>query len=143
MQTIKNIIQTFCYVMAGATINTAIFITVFNRDLSLTVDILWQIIVLAAICSLGNLIYYYQRDLSKRQMKIRIVCHYIYINIVMIGGGFLCDWLSIDYLPEIAVMFVMVAAVYIIIMTVNFHQEEKIAENLNRQLRKRFPSSEE
>jgi Protein of unknown function (DUF3021). len=129
--------------MAGATINTAIFITVFNKDLSLTVDILWQIIVLAAVCSLGNLMYHYHRVLSKRQMKIRMVCHYVYINIVMIGGGFLCGWLSIDYLPEIVVMFVMVAVVYIIIMTVNFHQEEKIAENLNRQLRKRFPSGEE
>jgi len=143
MDKIKNIIKIFLYVVAGMTISTAIFISIFNSDLNMSVSILWQIIIISAVCSLGNFIYHNHSDLSKNEMKIRLICHFLYINVVVIGGGFLFGWLSLSDLPEVIVMFIMIAVVYTVIMVTDFHQDEKMAEMFNHQLRKRYPDSKD
>lgn len=140
---LKNMFKTFSYVMTGTTISTAIFISIFNEDHSLTVNVLWQILIIAGVCALGNLFFLDHAELTKRQMNFRIMFHYLYINIVVIGGGFLCGWLNMSNLVEVIVMFIMVPIVYTIIMVVDIHYGIKTAQDLNHQLRKRFPTNEE
>lgn len=143
MNTIKRIIQTFAYTMAGTTISTAVFITLFVPELTFPIILIWEIIAMSAVCSLGNFIYYYKEVVSKKQMKIRILCHYLYINMVVFGGAFLWGWLTPGLITEFLVMLVLIAVVYVVIMIAIFRQEEKMAENINRQLRKCYPAWEE
>jgi len=143
MYMLKNMIKIFSYVVTGMTISTSIFISIFNNDLNLSVSILWQIIMISAVCSLGNFIYHKHSELSKNKMIISLIGHYLYINIVVIGGGFLFGWLSLNNLTEVIVMFIMIAVVYTVIMVVDVHQELKMAEIFNHQLRKRYPDSED
>lgn len=143
MDTIKKMIQTFAYTVAGITISTALFITIFAPKLPLNILLLWQVILMSAICAVGNLIYYSRKVPSKNQMILRIICHYFYINFVVFGGAFLWNWLTPGLIPEILVMLLLVAVVYAIITVVCFRQEEIIAYNLNRQLRKQFPEQGE
>jgi hypothetical protein len=138
-----KIVQTFAYVIAGITISASIFITLFVPGLRFTILLLWQIIIMSAVCALGNLIYYYKEVLSKRQMRIRIICHYIYINLVVLSGSFLWGWLTPGLIPEFLLMLLLIAIVYVIITFVSFRQEMKIAESINRELRKRYSSQEE
>lgn len=143
MDTLKKLFQTFAYVMAGTTISTAIFITIFVPEHKFSILLVWEIIALSAVCALGNFIYYYKEVLSKEQMKHRIICHYIYINIVVIGGGYLWGWLTPGLISEFLVMFLLVAAVYISVTITIFRQEKKTADSLNRRLRKYYPQEEE
>lgn len=143
MDTMKKIIQTFAYTVAGITISTALFITIFLPKIALDVMLMWQIIVMSAICAMGNLIYHTRKALSKKQMIVRIICHYLYINFIVFGGALLWEWLTPGLIPEFLVMLLLVAVVYAIITIVCFHQEEKTAKNLNRQLHKHFPELEE
>lgn len=143
MNYLKNIAHTFIYILAGITINTAIFITLFELDAILGVDLLWQIIGMSAVCSLGNLSYYSTKELSKNQMKLRIICHYLYVNVVVALGAYLMDWFSSGLIPQFPVMLLMIAVVYILIMVLTSRKEEKTAENLNKRLRKYYPSEEE
>lgn len=143
METVKKLLQTFAYVLAGTTLCTALFITIFIPNEDLNISLLWQMIIVSAICSLGNLVYYYKRVLSKRQMRFRIICHYLYINAVVMGSGYLFEWMTPGLILEFLVMLLLIAVVYVIIAMVTFRQEAKVAEILNRQLRKQFPQQEE
>jgi hypothetical protein len=69
MEILKKIIQTFAYIATGSLISAALFITIFIPKEKLEVTLLWEIIVIAAVCSLGNFIFYYKKMLTKKQMK--------------------------------------------------------------------------
>lgn len=143
MDLVKRIINTFAYIMTGISFSTAIFITVFIPKLKFDISLIWEIVAMSAVCALGNMIYYYKRDLTKKQMKLRIIIHYLYINAVVFGGSFLWEWLTPGLIPEFLVMLLLVTVVYVIITVVTIRQEVKIAENLNRRLRKQYPIKEE
>lgn len=140
---VVQIVQTFAYVTTGIIISTSIFITIFVPGLRFTILLLWQIIAMSAVCAFGNLIYYYKEVLSKGQMRVRIACHYLYINLVVLSGSFLWGWLTPGLIPEFLLMLLLIAVVYVIITFVIFRQEMKIAESINRELRKRYSSQEE
>lgn len=143
MDRLKSIVQTFVYIMAGITISTALFITLLIPEATLSVVLLWEIIAMSAVCSLGNFIYYYKAVLNKKQMKYRILCHYLYINVVVFVGAYCWNWISPGLLPEFIVMLILIAAVYAAVMKAIFRQDAKTAENLNRQLRKHYPPKED
>lgn len=129
-------------VLAGITLSAAIFITMFIPEQTLSVVILWQIISMSAVCSLGNLFYYSKKEIGKRNMKLRIIFHYLYINFIVIGGAFLFRWSAPKYLPQIIVLFFLILLVYIVIMITEFDYETKTAKKLNDQLKKCYPSDE-
>ncbi len=143
MEILKRIIKTFSNVVTGSLISAALFITIFVPKVKLDVALLWEIIVIAAVCSLGTFILYYKRTLTKKQMKIRIICHYLYINIIVLSGGLFWEWFTPGLFPELLVMLLLIAVVYAIIMLTTFHMEEKMAEKLNQQLHKFYPEQEE
>lgn len=143
MNLLSGMSKTFVYVMTGITISTAVFITIFHKEASFSILLLWQIILMSILSALGDAIYYAKKELSKQQMKFRIICHYLYINIIVLGGAFCFGWLKDKIIPEALVMLLMIALVYLFIMIYRFHYEEKMAENLNRRLRKYYPSEED
>jgi hypothetical protein len=143
MEILRRIVQTFAYVMAGITISAALFITIFIPEEVFQIELLWQIIILSAVCSLGNFIYYFKEVPSKKQMKLRIICHYSYINLVVLGGAFLWGWVTPGILLEFLAMLALIAVVYFVVMVAIFRQEVKTAENINRQLREQYPDEEE
>lgn len=136
METLNKYLRTFFLVLSGCTISSTIFITIFVRDLEFNVVLLWEIIVMAAICTLGNLIYFSRSEISKKQMKVRMILHYFYINTVVLGCAFLFGWIAAGYFVQFLVILILIAAVYFGVMSVNFQKEEKAAENMNKVLRK-------
>lgn len=143
METLKKFLLTFVLVLAGCTISSTIFITIFIWEIEFKVILLWQIIGLAVICTLGNLFFYSKYEISKKKMKIRMIFHYLYINIAVLGYAFLFQWIDPSYLVQFLVMLVLIAAVYYGVMKVDFQREEKAAENMNMILRKLNSSGKE
>lgn len=143
MDILKRLIQTFTYIAAGSMISAALFITIFIPKTELDVSILWEIIAMSAICSLGNFFYYLKKIVTKKQIMLRIAFHYLYINLVVFSGGYLWEWLTPGLIPEFLVMLLLITTVYAIVMIAVFHQEEKMAEKFNRQLRKYYPEQGE
>ncbi len=54
---IKIFFHTYVCVVAGVVLATAVFITLFMPEVELDVNILWQIMFVSFLCSLGELMY--------------------------------------------------------------------------------------
>jgi hypothetical protein len=143
MDYIKKTVLTFGLILAGTTISTTLFITLFVPGWEFTIFLLWQIIIVSGVCSLGNLIYYSRGELSKRQMRIRIVLHYLYINAIVLGGAFLWQWIKPGSAVQLLVMLLLIAMVYAVITAWSFKMEEKTARDFNEQLRRLHSGEEE
>jgi hypothetical protein len=142
MENVKKIIQTFFYVLSGSIISTAIFMTIFLRDLYFNVEVIWQVIVVSAITSIGTLIYHSKREISKKRMRLRLIIHYTYINIVVLGCAVMWQWVNINRVSQIVTMVLLIAGVYFSVTTAMFSNEKRIAENINQRLRTRYPEEE-
>lgn len=138
MEFLKKIIVTFIYILAGITMSATIFITLFIPDALLSIHLLWQIIGMSAACACGNFIYLSRNDMGKHQMKLRIIFHYLYTNVVVLSGAFLWEWLFPGYTMRLLVMFLLIAAVYSTIMLISFQQQKKTADYMNMKLKKNY-----
>ena len=102
---IREILLTFCMVTTGSMFVSAAYIKVFwPGDPQVNVDILWQIPVIAFVCSLGNFIHPY-RAVSRRRVICQKILHYLYINAMVLGGGYYFAWIEKGNMPMLAVMY--------------------------------------
>lgn len=131
----KNILRIFVYVIAGNTVGAGIFITFVSKDKQIPAATLWQLIILAAVCSVGTLIFYSSKELSKPQIIVRHIVHYVYINISILGAVSIWDWLDFGFNFESIVLLVIIAFVYIGIISLTFIQDTKTAEDVNEKLK--------
>ncbi len=133
IERIKVVLTTFCYVTTCVVCGTAIFMDVFYEAPQNGPEILWQILLVSFLCSIGTLIYP-DREMSGREMKIRIFIHYILVNIIVLGCGNGYRWFRVGDVGMVIGMLVVIAAIFAIVSGVMWHQEKKEAEQLNKKL---------
>lgn len=131
---IKKTLLTFFLVVIGITASTTIFLAIFYPGISLYPGLLLQITAMALVCALGNLIFYSKYEISKHQMLIRIIVHFIYINIIVISGAFLWKWVTPGILAQFFTLLVMLELVYAIVMVINIRIGKREAEIMNKRL---------
>lgn len=127
----------FVKITTGILFAAAVYITVFyGWELELHVDILWQILVLSLICTLGSLVIPAdgQREVSRGSMLARIAVYYIYVNAAVLFGGFLFGWFSFDNLKQTLGMAAAVAVVYLAVWLCSSWLEFREAEQINQKL---------
>lgn len=130
-----ELLLTFCMVTTGSVFVCAVYNKVFwPQGTFLESDILWQLLALALVCSLGNFIHPY-REISRKRAVVNKVLHYLYINVVVIGSGYLFAWMDIGNLLMLAVMFLGILAVFAAVSFVIWRLHTRESENLNRKLR--------
>lgn len=132
---IKGIIQTCAYVVFGVEIAVAVFISIFYPGASLSVVLLWEILVCSIVCALGNLLWWTARQLSKVETMIRIFLHYLYINVVVFGSALMFDWIDYDRLVMVVSMFFMILIIFIVVFSAIQCHDKKISELMNRSLK--------
>ena len=92
---IKEIIRTYAFIVLGVEIAVAAFISIFYPGISLSVALLWQVLASSFVCVLGNLIWWTSKRINKKEVAIRILLHYLYINVVVFGSAFYLIGLSL------------------------------------------------
>lgn len=131
---IKEMLYTFSYVTTGVLFSTALFITIFAKDITLSVSLLWQILITSCVCVLGNLIYP-KRVITAKQTIIRILVHYIYINIVVFSCAVLFDWYDVRDIKKSGFMFLCIIVVFAVTSSIVWQNAKRMSEALNNRLK--------
>ena len=130
-----ELLLTFCMVTTGSVFVCAVYNRVFwPQGTFLDSDILWQLLALAFVCSLGNFIHPY-REISRRRAVINRGLHYLYINAVVLGCGYGFGWMDIGNLFMLAVMVLGIAVVFVAVSSVIWGLHKRESKNLNRKLK--------
>lgn len=142
---IKEMLHTFAYIETGVLISCTLFITIFHRDSSLSVSLLWQLLITTFLCVCGNLIYP-NRKISEKLTKILVFLHYLYINAVVFGCAYFFDWFDVRNIKMSVFLFFSIMVIFLVIAWVTWNKNKRAAELLNYQLKeyqskKNFSSS--
>lgn len=131
---IREILLTFCMVTTGSLFVSAVYIHVFwPGDPQVSVSVLWQLPIIAFVCSLGNFIHPY-RAVSRRRGICQNILHYLYINVVVLGGGYYFAWIERGNMLMLVVMALGIMVVFVAVSVVVWSWHKKEAEHLNSKL---------
>lgn len=135
MRKIRFLFEIFSMVTACVVIAVAFFTTVLDPAEAVDPVILWQIPFVSFLCSLGCLIYPWDRNPGKKEMGIRLLVHYLLINGIVLTAGFCFQWYSLEHLGSIAVMVVTIALIFGIVSVVSWTRASGDAKRMNEKLR--------
>lgn len=142
---IKNLINVFSKITICVLVASATYITAFwGWNAQISVQILWQILVVSAVCSIPILIYPRdgEKELSKKGMIVRQILYFIYVNIAVLGLGRLFGWFCFTNMKMLAFMEALIVFVYVAVNLIIYINERMVAENLNRRLKEMRTGSE-
>lgn len=129
----------FSWIVTGVTCVTAIYIMAFwGTEVKLGVEILWQILLVSAICALGSLLLYNEkREFSKKEMMIRCFLTFAFVDIVVLSFGFHFHWFYLSNWKMVTGMELCIIAVFAAIMGLSSLAGQKEADTMNQKLKER------
>lgn len=108
-------------------------------DAYFNVSVLWQIILVSLLTSQSHLFFYNKnnRELSGGQFAIRFLIVYVYVNVVVLGLGYLFRWFDPESISTVLGMVVTILVATIVVMFIAFCYDSKTADEINKKLRER------
>ena len=130
MKKLREVLRCFVYVTSCVILATAIYIGIFYRE---SMEILWQILLVSFLCSLG-ILFYPDRAMSKREAILRILLHYVEVNTVVLGCGVWFEWFDIRNPWMLMGMLILITIVFIVVSWLQWKRESRLAALLNTRL---------
>ncbi len=129
----------FSSIVTGITCVATVFILIFwGTDVDLGVEILWQILFVSALCSLGSLVLYNEKtEFSKKQMLFRLCLLFAFVDIVVLGFGCHFQWFSFSSWKMVVGMELCIIAVFAGTIIISCLAAQKEADTMNEKLRER------
>lgn len=137
---LESMLSIFGRTTTGVLFVTAVFISIFyGWEEILSVKILWQILLLSGICTLGSFIIPMEegKTVSRRGMLICQILFYVYVNIVVLLFGYLAQWFKFSNARQVFGMMAAIFFVYIMVTVISYWQEYRVAERMNQKLKER------
>lgn len=135
LKKIKTLFFCFACVTTFVVLVTAVYISIFWKQASLGVEILWQILFVSFLCSLGILIYP-QREVRARTAIVITLLHYAQVNAVVLGCGLWFGWFYADNVPMVLGMLFIIAVVFVLVSVVMWTRDKRIARQMNERLKR-------
>lgn len=134
MKKIKDVCFVFVCVTTCVVFATAIYTTVFWNGADLNSNILWEILLVSFLCSLGGFMYP-ERAVSKNVLRLLILLHYLEVNAVVLGFGILFEWFYADNLGMVLGMVALIAGIFLLVSFISWKRGEKLAKRMNERLK--------
>ncbi len=130
---IKNTLYTFCLINTGSMLGAALFISIFYSSEIKYDNILWRIAIISLLISIINTALFSKDKLSKKEFIIRIILHYILVNVVVIGSAYIFKWIN-NSMSQIISLIIIILAVYVFVFLSTYQSDKQAAEKLNEKI---------
>ncbi len=134
MKKIADVFNTFVYVVTAVVFGSVVYITIFWGDSTLGVKLLWEILLVSFLCSLGTLLYP-EKKASKKVIWLCRALHYVMVNAVVLGCGIWFEWFYADNLPMVFGMLILIAVIFATASFIFWKRGLRMAALMNERLK--------
>lgn len=129
----------FTKITTGILIVTAVYICIFwGWETELSVELLWQILITAAVCTLGSLFLpLEEQNISKRISMLSGFLYFAFVNVAVFFCGIKFEWFYLSDWRMALGMEIMILFVYGLVRFLEYMADYKMAEKMNQKLRER------
>lgn len=132
MARLKLFFDIWTKVTTGVLLAAATYCSFFFSDGMFSRHLLWELLLVSFLTSLGTL--FYTDTLDKKNMKIACLLHYLLNNVIVVGCGIWFGWIDVENWLQIIGMVVLVALVFAVVSILSWRKAEKEAVLMNEQL---------
>ncbi|MCI8285590.1 MAG: DUF3021 domain-containing protein [Firmicutes bacterium] len=141
MKKLKEVMFVFTWVTTCVVFVTAVYITLFWPHESLSVKILWQILIVSFACSAGICIYPKSQEVSKKTAMLLYFLQYIEVNVIVLGCGVWFRWFYIYDMPMVLGMIIAIAFVFLLVSVLVWRRDKRMAKLMNERLQEYKPKA--
>ena len=134
MKRIGFIINTFAMITTLTLAAVAIFTLVLFPTDSISPFLLVEILGASLLCALSTLIFPWGRGMRIGEVIVRTVLHYLIINAIILGCGYLFGWYNIRNPWSVLVMMITIALIYGGVSAVSWKRSLDEAKRMNKKL---------
>lgn len=134
MKKIRFLVQIFTMVMTGVVFAVAVFTLVINPTETVETKLFWQMPLVSALCTLTSLIYPGNREMGKEELLVKMLIHYILINVIVLGGGAFFRWYDPSQLGHIAAMILAITLIFGVVTAISWKKSAADAARMNEKL---------
>ena len=131
MNILKKLLSNYVMIFTGIAFSSAIFIAIFSPEVNYMSILLLQMFIMAALSTLGNLIFFSMKEVSKKSMRIRTIINYFYVNLIVYTMAFVFNWINFNSILQLVLMFVLILLVYVVVYMTNYIKGKMEAKAMN------------
>lgn len=137
---LKKMFHSYFTIVTGIIASMYVFCLIFNPNASFSLHDIGGIFLMAFVSDLPYLLFYSGKELSKKQMYIRISVQLPVLLSIVLYFAYLWDWVSLSQTKEVLVFVLLFLFVYIMVYVTSKYHDQKLADRLNHRLRERYRS---
>jgi len=150
-ETMKRVFYHFFFILSGSVISMYVlryigFLVLANRtegiesieDIIIRMHDITALLILSAVLSLANFVFYTKKELSKGHLLIRYIVHFFIVLITTLRLGIFMGWVGIEYIFTIILLTTSVVIIYVIVFFHDIHQSKKLVKTLNQKLKEYY-----
>ncbi|MFG6357489.1 MAG: DUF3021 domain-containing protein [Acetatifactor sp.] len=134
MKKIHFMMRVFTMVLTGVVFAVAVFTMVINPTETVETKLFWQMPLVSALCTLTSLIYPWNREMSKKEIIVKTLIHYLLINAIVLGGGALFYWYDPSQVRNIAAMVLAITLIFGVVTAISWRKSAADAARMNEKL---------
>ncbi|TCZ78221.1 DUF3021 family protein [Paenibacillus albiflavus] len=131
---INGMIKDFFIIFGSIIIIITILRQFFYPDMAFNLNSIYLIMIFSLIGALTGFIFYTPDDISEKNMRIRIVIHFVALEIILISLASIIG--VVDSASGIVILAVEIAVIYFIVRLLSWQNDKRVASQINDKLMK-------
>lgn len=132
---IKKLVISYPIIYGCSMMATFVFCMIFYPDSDFRLDYFGKMFLFALVADLPSLVFYSKRELSHKELMVRIIIHLLLLEGVLLVIGRLMG--LHDNMAEGIFFFFIVLAVYVVVLLLVFSDDARQAKEINKALEER------
>jgi len=129
--------STFFVIFSGSVLAMYTYSLIFGID-TLKLHNITALLIMTVLADLAYFIFYSNRELSKRQMHMRSIIHFITIMGILLFTASYMEWILWSEPIQVIVFVGLVTSIYVVVRVISDYQSKKLADKLTQKLRERY-----
>ncbi|WP_171719185.1 DUF3021 family protein [Paenibacillus phytohabitans] len=130
---IKDIIRDFLIIFASIMIIITVLRQIYIPELAFDLISIYTIMGFSLLGALTGIIWYTPHEISERAMRVRIVVHFLTLEILLIALASLIG--VVTGVPGALLLALQIAVVYAVVRVLSYGKDKKEAEQINERLK--------
>ncbi|AIQ61554.1 DUF3021 family protein [Paenibacillus borealis] len=129
----KDIIRDFLVIFASIIIIITVLRQIYIPELAFDLISIYTIMGFSLLGALTGILWYTPHEISERAMRVRIVIHFLLLEILLIGLASLIG--VVNDVSGALLLALQIAVVYAIVRVLSYEKDKKEADQINERLK--------
>ena len=134
---VQGMFRSFFVIFSCSILAMYLFVLLFVGEVVQIHDIT-GVLVLTILVTLAYFTLYSKKELSKRQMLLRNIIHFVVVSTLMLSGATFLGWISLGAPSQFIFFVCLFMGIYTFVTIMEIHQSKKLANRLNQKLQERY-----